>query len=315
MTDTTDIAVLREAAMKATPGPWSVARDGSVISNQYHPLATVSDGFHRLRSDGETGQDAEFIALANPATILSLLDQLEAERQRADANAQEIRRLEFQWEHRAPTQWAYDQACTALHAQRERAEKAEAEIAALKAKMALKSEKLADCESALDKAQTLLMPDGLHENTKALVIGFANAMAAKLYKSEQKYGWSDAWLQDDWQDKCLADFNHHISKGDPLDVANYCMFMHYHGWPTTTIKVNNIDALETHTRCIEEALIAATDEIAALKAKLANPVVLPAKLQWSDIDGVSDDEICAFNNAITACASAISQSGFTVKGE
>ena len=83
-----------------------------------------------------------------------------------------------------------------------------------------------------DAAQTLLMPDGLHENTKALVIGFANAMAAKLYKSEQKYGWSDAWLQDDWQNKCLTDFNHHISKGDPLDVANYCAFMHYHGWST-----------------------------------------------------------------------------------
>jgi len=56
-------------------------------------------------------------------------------------------------------------------------------------------------------------------------------------------------------------------------------------------------------------------EIAALKAKLANPVVLPAKLQWSDTDGVSDDEICAFNNAVTACSSAISQSGFLVKGE
>ncbi|MBU9829831.1 hypothetical protein J1779_07790 [Rahnella sp. FC061912-K] len=83
-----------------------------------------------------------------------------------------------------------------------------------------------------DVAQTLLMPDVLHENTKALVIGFANAMAAKLYKSEQKYGWSDEWMQDDWQDKCLTDFNHHISKGDPLDVANYCAFMHYHGWST-----------------------------------------------------------------------------------
>lgn len=81
-------------------------------------------------------------------------------------------------------------------------------------------------------AQTLLMPDCLHENTKALVIGFANAMAAKLYKAEQKYGWSDAWMQSDWQDKCLTDFNHHITKGDPLDVANYCAFMHFHGWPT-----------------------------------------------------------------------------------
>jgi len=155
-----------------------------------------------------------------------------------------------------------------------------------------------------DAAQTLLMPDGLHENTKALVIGFANAMAAKLYKSEQKYGWSDAWLQDDWQNKCLTDFNHHISKGDPLDVANYCAFMHYHGWTTTTVKGNNIDALETHTRGIEEALIAATDEIAALKAKLANPVVLPNRRD-------SDPAILTYTDAIKA----INVAGFTVKGE
>ena len=118
MTDTTDIAALREAAMKATPGPWSVARDGSVISNQYHPLATVSDGFHRLRSDGETGQDAEFIALANPATILSLLGQLEAERQRAD----ELQRLV----HAEASSFANE---------RVRADKLAAHIEALKAKL------------------------------------------------------------------------------------------------------------------------------------------------------------------------------------
>lgn len=97
--------------------------------------------------------------------------------------------------------------------------------------ISLRDQLEAERQRAAD-AQTLLMPDGLHENTKALVIGFANAMAEKLYKAEQKYGWSDAWMQSDWQDKCLTDFNHHITKGDPLDVANYCAFMHFHGWPT-----------------------------------------------------------------------------------
>lgn len=70
--------------------------------------------------------------------LIQILDQLEAEHQRADANAQEIKKLEFQWEHRAPTQWAYDQACTALHAQRERAEKAEASIGVLQGIIARK---------------------------------------------------------------------------------------------------------------------------------------------------------------------------------
>ncbi|MEN4905683.1 ead/Ea22-like family protein [Rahnella bonaserana] len=136
MTDTTDIAALREAAMKATPGPWSVARDGSVISNQYHPLATVSDGFHRLRSDGETGQDAEFIALANPATILSLLGQLEAECQRADEAIQlnplavDVSELEATYIGDIRIHMA------AISEYKQRAESAEAEIADLKAKLA-----------------------------------------------------------------------------------------------------------------------------------------------------------------------------------
>lgn len=68
----------------------------------------------------------------HPKLLEKVLDQLEAERQRADVNAQEIRKLESQWEHRSPTQWAYDQACAALHAQRERAKKAEAQLASLK---------------------------------------------------------------------------------------------------------------------------------------------------------------------------------------
>lgn len=79
----------------------------------------------------------------------------------------------------------------------------------------------------------LVMPDGLHRDTKALLLVFASAMAVKLHKAEQKYGYSNMWMLDDWQDKCLNDFNHHITKGDPLDVANYCAFMHYHGWGTS----------------------------------------------------------------------------------
>lgn len=34
---------------KATPGPWEVARDGkTLVSNQSHPIATVSDAMHRM---------------------------------------------------------------------------------------------------------------------------------------------------------------------------------------------------------------------------------------------------------------------------
>lgn len=116
MTDTTDIAALREIC-------------GFLNEHGYDP-----------------GGDGEEVNVNNVAkTVRMILQQhcesskeLEAERQRADANAQEIRRLEFQWEHRAPTQWAYDQACTALHAQRERAEKAEASVGVLEGIIARK---------------------------------------------------------------------------------------------------------------------------------------------------------------------------------
>lgn len=80
--------------------------------------------------------------------------------------------------------------------------------------------------------QPKIIPYGLHVSTAELVLAFAKALAEKLHRSEQKYGWSDGWKDEDWQKKCLADFHHHIGKGDPRDVAAYCAFMWYHGWST-----------------------------------------------------------------------------------
>ncbi|MDF2040858.1 MULTISPECIES: hypothetical protein [unclassified Pantoea] len=90
--------------------------------------------------------------------------------------------------------------------------------------------KLAELEK-----QKRIIPYGLHPSTTELVITFAKALAEKLHNSEQKYGWSDAWKSADWQEKCLDDFHHHISKGDPRDVAAYCAFMWYHDWPTRPV--------------------------------------------------------------------------------
>ncbi|UJD88828.1 hypothetical protein FS594_08500 [Rahnella aquatilis] len=121
MTDTTDIAALSYARLIEVRNILSGFEDG---------YDTVED-----KENYEAMRDAQ--ALINELIsarwrLVTVTTKLEAERQRADANAQEIRRLEFQWEHRAPTQWAYDQACTALHAQRERAEVAEKERNTLK---------------------------------------------------------------------------------------------------------------------------------------------------------------------------------------
>ncbi|MBG0623053.1 ead/Ea22-like family protein [Enterobacter roggenkampii] len=89
---TIDKRALREAAEKATPGPWGIARNGKTItSNQSHPVAVITEDFHRLLANGKTGGDAEFIAEANPATVLSLLDELEAKDQRiAELESREV---------------------------------------------------------------------------------------------------------------------------------------------------------------------------------------------------------------------------------
>lgn len=91
--------------------------------------------------------------------------------------------------------------------------------------------------------QQPLLAEGLHPQTAELVMQFAEALARKLRKSEQKYGWSDGWKDVGWQDKCLADFHHHITKGDPRDVAAYCAFMWYHGWPTQSATAIDLNAV------------------------------------------------------------------------
>ena len=78
-----------------------------------------------------------------------------------------------------------------------------------------------------------VIPDGLHPATADLVLRFATALAEKLHKAEQKYGYSDNWQRNDWYDDCLQSLWEHIEKGDPRDVAAYCAFMWYHGWVTT----------------------------------------------------------------------------------
>ncbi|WP_060444335.1 MULTISPECIES: ead/Ea22-like family protein [Serratia] len=72
---------LKAAAMAATPGPWGINRTGNtIVSNQSHPVATVSDAFHRQLAGGGVGKDAEFIAAANPAAVLELLAERDADK-------------------------------------------------------------------------------------------------------------------------------------------------------------------------------------------------------------------------------------------
>lgn len=68
---------LRESAEKATQGQWVVEFDDEVYSTN----GVNNEQIAMVFSENEA-RDAEFIAAANPATVLALLDELEAAEKR-----------------------------------------------------------------------------------------------------------------------------------------------------------------------------------------------------------------------------------------
>lgn len=121
-----DKQALREAAKKATPGPWYVhdkpCEDGNygidTSDKEFLAEAVVWWGFARQSIWRE--EDAKYIALANPATVLALLDELEAAERRI-ADLEDLLEAEVRlWTQR------YDCA----NSRREAAEKRVAEVEA-----------------------------------------------------------------------------------------------------------------------------------------------------------------------------------------
>lgn len=172
--------------------------------------------------------------------------------------------------------------------------------------------------------------EGLHPSTVALVNDFATALAEKLRKAEQKYGYSDAWTNNGWMTECQADFHRHIAKGDPRDVAAYCAFMWYHGWKTE-LPAPSIPSGETRVVSLDVlgaacgALQRYAPESNTLKllrrhtfGDLSNqhhkksksvPNGWPKKLTWSYHDDISQAEVSAWNSAIDACRAAMQSFG------
>jgi len=85
-----------------------------------------------------------------------------------------------------------------------------------------------------------LFDNRLHPKTASLVHLISLALAEKLLRAQEKYGYSDEWSSPDWKHQCFADFYNHIGKGDPIDVIAYAAFMWYHGWPTN-LKFDPVD--------------------------------------------------------------------------
>ncbi|MBQ0189150.1 MULTISPECIES: ead/Ea22-like family protein, partial [Enterobacter cloacae complex] len=74
-----DKRALREAAEKATKGHWAVEFDDEIYSSDGVNHEQIAMVF----SENEV-RDAAFIAAANPATVLALLDELEAKDRRIE---------------------------------------------------------------------------------------------------------------------------------------------------------------------------------------------------------------------------------------
>ncbi|MCF2385196.1 ead/Ea22-like family protein, partial [Enterobacter hormaechei] len=109
-----------EAAEKATKGQWAVEFDDEVYSTD----GVNNEQIAMVFSENEV-RDAAFIAAANPATVLALLDELEAKDRRIE---EEIARANRE-HHRG-----FMMACGHLkeHSNVHYADAAEMEIAALR---------------------------------------------------------------------------------------------------------------------------------------------------------------------------------------
>lgn len=80
---------------------------------------------------------------------------------------------------------------------------------------------------------TINVPDDLNPETANLIVGFAEALALKARRAEEKYGYSNDWKTDEWEADLKRDLLKHVYKGDPRDVALYAAFAWFRGWNTT----------------------------------------------------------------------------------
>lgn len=86
--------------------------------------------------------------------------------------------------------------------------------------------------SLVSKYQDEANMSNLSPDTNELIDNFARQMKVKLHKAQEKYGYNDNWKNSDWETACKVELYRHLDKGDPIDVANYCAFMHFHKWST-----------------------------------------------------------------------------------
>lgn len=121
-----------------------------------------------------------------------------------------------------------------------------------------KEEFMADC----DDCHTLTERD----HDLRAVDNFSNAMMAKLDKKrdEGRSGWQTASAET--LSKMLND---HLAKGDPVDVANFCMMLHQNSQRIEVLEARHqeIKTLQTEATDYYQTLCATQLEITQIKAR------------------------------------------------
>ncbi|EGL6630137.1 hypothetical protein IMT69_002133 [Salmonella enterica] len=117
-------------------------------------------------------------------------------------------------------------------------------------------------DKSTNSTSPVVIPDGLHSDTALLVMNTANAMAEKLYKAQEKHGYTNGWKvppdgeetgdgRNFWtREECLKALFQHLEKGDQIDCINYLAFMQANGWRTelpAQSKKREVDNKKTST--------------------------------------------------------------------
>lgn len=119
------------------------------------------------------------------------------------------------WEWRKPTEAEIQRASTGLRGHYEQGGLLLAKISQRKVRCSIE------------------IPAALKGDERAMVLGFAEALAEKFVQAEQKHGWNGEWK------RAPAGFIQgsiveHLAKGDPRDVAVLCAIAYARGFPTAS---------------------------------------------------------------------------------
>lgn len=99
-------------------------------------------------------------------------------------------------------------------------------------KQANKVDKIAEAKSVkISPAATEGKKDedvDVHPETRALVEDFSAALLWKLAQAEKKYNYTVEWKNPGLIEHMREELARHVDKGDPRDVAAYCVFLWHH---------------------------------------------------------------------------------------